>query len=251
MTNNKQIVLRAQNLDVAVGGTQILKNLNLTVRAGEVHAVLGPNGSGKSTFVQLLAGNPELKVTNGSISIFGQEASTLTPEARARLGLFVSFQYPVEVPGVSNGYFLREAVNACRKARGQALLSATDFLKRAKLILEQLKLPANFLERSLNDQLSGGEKKRNEMLQLMLLEPRLAVLDELDSGLDVDALRVIGSTLQGMRTPQRSFIIVTHYPTLLTQIKPDVVHVLQGGTIIKTGTADLVMQVAEKGFEKS
>jgi Fe-S cluster assembly ATP-binding protein len=251
VTNGKQLMLQAQNLDVTIGGAQILKNLNLTVRAGEVHAILGPNGSGKSTLVQLLAGNPELKVTNGSLSILGQEASKLTPEERARLGLFVSFQYPVEVPGVSNGYFLREAVNTCRKARGQVQLSAADFLKRAKLILAQLKLPANFLERSLNDQLSGGEKKRNEMLQLMLLEPRLAVLDELDSGLDVDALRVIGSTLQGMRTPERAFIIVTHYPALLKQIQPDVVHVLQRGTIIKSGTAKLVMQVAEKGFEKS
>ena len=242
-------MLRIENLHVCVENQPILNGLNLEVNAGEVHAIMGPNGSGKSTLAQVLAGRDDYKVTEGSITFFDQNLLELKPEARAHLGLFLAFQYPTEIPGVNNAYLLKAALNAQRVARDEQEIDAFEFMKIIKDKMQLMQIPKNFLNRSVNEGFSGGEKKRNEILQMLMLEPYLAILDETDSGLDVDALKVVASGVNGLRSPERSIILVTHYERILELIMPDFVHVLADGQIIKSGDRELARHLDERGYD--
>jgi len=241
-------MLSIKNLHAAIDGKEILKGIDLEVRAGEVHAIMGPNGSGKSTLSQVLAGNENFSVTEGEIRMQGQDLLEMSTEERAWEGVFLAFQYPVEIPGVSNLQFLKTAINAIRKHRGESEVDAVEFMKRAKAVSQQVDLDAAFLKRGVNEGFSGGEKKRNEIMQMLLMEPRLAILDETDSGLDIDALKVVANGVNALRSPERSVIMVTHYQRLLSHIVPDYVHVLAGGRIIKSGGRDLALELEEKGY---
>ncbi len=241
-------MLDIKNLHVAVDGKQILRGISLEVAAGEVHAIMGPNGSGKSTLAYVLAGRPGYEVTQGEILYDGRDLLALAPEERAREGLFLGFQYPVEIPGVGGMNFLKSALNALRKHRGQAELDAIDFLKLAREKAKLLQMDENLVGRPLNVGFSGGEKKRNEVLQMALLEPRLAVLDETDSGLDIDALRVVADGINTMRGPERAIVLITHYQRLLNYIVPDRVHVLAAGRIARSGGKELALEVEDQGY---
>jgi Fe-S cluster assembly ATP-binding protein len=241
-------MLRIRNLSASVDGKPILRGLDLDVRAGEVHAIMGPNGSGKSTFAQVLAGREIYEVAADEMSFENRDLRQMPPELRAREGIFLAFQYPVEIPGVSNLYFLRAAVNAVRAHRGLPELDAMDFMSRAREEAVSLGIDDAMLKRSLNEGFSGGEKKRNEILQMKLLEPRLAILDETDSGLDIDALRIVGDGINTMRHPERAIVVVTHYQRLLSYVLPDYVHVLAGGRIVRSGGKDLATELEEKGY---
>lgn len=241
-------MLKIENLHVRVAGKEILKGLSLEVNAGEVHAIMGPNGAGKSTLGNVLAGREGYEVTQGSVVYEGRNLFELEPEERAAAGVFLAFQYPVEIPGVNNTYFLRTALNAQRKARGEPELDSMQFLKKVREKLAVLHLKDELLHRAVNEGFSGGEKKRNEIFQLALLEPKLAILDETDSGLDIDALKMVADGVNAMRDPARAFIVVTHYQRLLDYIVPDVVHVLADGRIVETGDASLAHQLEEHGY---
>ena len=232
-------MLSVTNLDVAVNGGMILNELNLEVQAGEVHAIMGPNGSGKSTFANVLAGHPGYEVTAGSVIYEGQDLLQMDPEERARQGVFLAFQYPVEIPGVSNVYLLKAAVNEIRKHRGESELDAVKFLKLVREKLKLVDMKEEFMHRAVNEGFSGGEKKRNEIFQMAMLEPKLAILDETDSGLDIDALKVVAQGVNELRDPSRSIVMVTHYQRLLDYIVPDYVHVLAGGRVVKSGGKEL------------
>jgi Fe-S cluster assembly ATP-binding protein len=242
-------MLSIKDLQVSVEGRQILRGLDLEVGSGEVHAIMGPNGSGKSTLAQVLAGRDSFSVDGGSVIWDGRDLLELATEERAREGLFLAFQYPVEIPGVSNAYFLKAAVNSVRRHRGEPELDAMDFLARVKQEMKAVGMKEEFLYRSVNEGFSGGEKKRNEVLQMALLQPRLAVLDETDSGLDIDALRVVADGVNRLRDPARSMIVITHYQRLLDYIVPDRVHVLAKGRIAKSGGPDLARELEERGYE--
>lgn len=241
-------MLKIENLHASVDDTDILKGLNLTVKPGEVHAIMGPNGSGKSTLGHVLAGRPGYTVTAGSASFLGQDLLELETEQRARLGLFLAFQYPVEIPGVSNMEFLKAAVDVQREQRGDKPLDAVSFMKQARETCKLVDLDPAFLKRGVNEGFSGGEKKRNELMQMMLLEPRLAILDETDSGLDIDALQVVARGVNAMRSPERGFVMVTHYQRLLDYIEPDYVHVLAGGRIVRSGDKSLALELEDRGY---
>lgn len=245
---SKTPLLEVKDLVAEVDGKTILNGISLTVNPGEVHAIMGPNGSGKSTLANVLAGRDDYEVVSGSVSFKGQDLFELEPEERAREGVFLAFQYPVEIPGVSNMQFLKASVDAVRKHRGQEELDAPSFMKLAREHCKELKLKPEFLKRGVNEGFSGGEKKRNEILQMALLEPSLALLDETDSGLDIDALQVAAEGVNALRNPQRSFIVVTHYQRLLNYIVPDYVHVLAGGKIVKSGGRELALELEEKGY---
>jgi Fe-S cluster assembly ATP-binding protein len=242
-------MLTIENLHVRVAEREILKGLSLTVARGEVHAIMGPNGSGKSTLAQVLAGREDYIVTEGAIRFEGRDLLALAPEERARAGVFLAFQYPIEIPGVNNAYLLKAALNAQRAARSEQPVDAFEFMKLIKTKMELMQIPRDFLNRSVNQGFSGGEKKRNEILQLLLLEPRLAVLDETDSGLDVDALKIVAGGVNSLRNPERSMLLVTHYERLLELIVPDYVHVLAGGRIVKSGGAALARELDERGYD--
>ncbi|MFN8219457.1 MAG: Fe-S cluster assembly ATPase SufC [Fimbriimonadales bacterium] len=242
-------MLQINNLHARVEEKEILRGLSLTVKPGEVHAIMGPNGSGKSTLASILAGKDEYEVTDGEVQFLGQDLLELAPEERAGEGLFLAFQYPVEIPGVSNMYFLRSAVNAVRKHRGIAEMDAMEFLKYVRERTKLLHLDDSLLNRSVNDGFSGGEKKRNEIFQMAVLEPRLYVLDETDSGLDIDALRVVADGVNALRSPERGFLVITHYQRLLNYIVPDFVHVLVDGRIVKSGGKELALELEEKGYD--
>jgi Fe-S cluster assembly ATP-binding protein len=242
-------MLEVRGLHVAVNGTEILRGVDLSVKAGEVHAIMGPNGSGKSTLTQVLAGHPAYTVTAGTATYDGKDLLALKPEERAREGLFLAFQYPVEIRGITNSYFLRSAVNAVRKHRGQEELDPLDFLQVLEDKLKAIGWDDTLMNRPVNEGFSGGEKKRNEILQLAVLEPRLALLDETDSGLDIDALKTVAHAVNKLRAPDRSFVIVTHYQRLLNFITPDVVHVLADGRIVKSGGPDLAHELEAKGYD--
>ena len=242
-------LLDVEDLRVSVDGKEILKGLTLHVKPGEVHAIMGPNGSGKSTLAYVLAGRDGYDVTGGSIRYKGQDLLALDPEERSRLGVFLAFQYPVEVPGVANSYFLREALNAHRKAKGQDEMDAVDFLDVVKEKAAMVGMDDKFLSRGVNEGFSGGEKKRNEILQMAVLEPELAVLDETDSGLDIDALRTVAEGVNKLRSPQRAMVVVTHYQRLLNYIVPDQVHVLAGGRIVKSGGKELALELEKSGYD--
>ncbi|MFP8875029.1 MAG: Fe-S cluster assembly ATPase SufC [Myxococcota bacterium] len=241
-------LLEIRDLHVNAAGTPILKGLNLTIQRGEVHALMGPNGSGKSTLANVLAGRPSFEVTRGEILFEGADLTALAPEIRAREGIFMAFQYPVEIPGVSNNYFLKSALNAIRTQRGEPELDAVDFLELCRDKMQSVEMPDDLMKRSINEGFSGGEKKRNEVLQMMLLEPRLCILDETDSGLDIDAVRVVASGINSLRGPERAMLVITHYQRLLDYIVPDVVHVLADGRIARTGDKDLALELEEKGY---
>ena len=241
-------MLKIKNLHVRVAGKDILKGLSLDVKAGEVHAIMGPNGAGKSTLGNIIAGREGYEVVEGSVMLEGVDLLALEPEERAAAGVFLAFQYPVEIPGVNNTYFLRTALNAQRKARGEAELDSMQFLKRVREKLAVLDLKDELLHRAVNEGFSGGEKKRNEIFQLALLEPKLAILDETDSGLDIDALKAVADGVNLMRSPERAFIVITHYQRLLDYIKPDVVHVLADGRIVESGGPELALQLEEHGY---
>lgn len=241
-------MLSVKGLKANVGEKEILKGLDLEIGSGEVHAVMGPNGSGKSTFAHVLSGREGYEVTGGSVDFDGTDLLGLEPEERARLGLFLAFQYPVELPGVNNTYFLKAALNAIRKSRGEEELDAVSFMRLMKERLKVLHLDDSLLKRPVNFGFSGGEKKRNEIFQMALLEPKLAILDETDSGLDIDALRIVADGVNALRSPQRSMIVVTHYQRLLDYIQPDYVHVLAKGRIIRSGGKELALELEEKGY---
>lgn len=241
-------MLKIENLHASVAGKEILKGLSLTVNAGEVHAVMGPNGAGKSTLGNVLAGRDGYEITAGTVSYEGRNLLDLDPEERAAAGLFLAFQYPVEIPGVNNTYFLRTALNAQRKRRGEEELDSMQFLKRVREKLAVLHLKDELLHRAVNEGFSGGEKKRNEIFQMALLEPRLAVLDETDSGLDIDAMKLVADGVNAMRDPARAFIVITHYQRLLDYIVPDFVHVLADGRIVESGDKSLAHKLEEHGY---
>ena len=241
-------MLEITNLHVRGGDKEILRGINLAVGQGEVHAIMGPNGSGKSTLARALAGHPDSEVTGGSITYEGRDLLAMAPEDRAREGVFMAFQYPVEIPGVNNAYFLKAALNAKRKHLGLPELDAMDFMALVREKASILHLDPSLLTRPVNEGFSGGEKKRNEIFQMAVLEPRLAILDETDSGLDIDALRAVAEGVNAMRSPDRAIIVVTHYQRLLNYIVPDVVHVLQDGRIVRSGGKDLALHLEEKGY---
>ncbi len=243
-------MLEISDLRVSVGGGEIIRGLTLSVPAGEVHAVMGPNGAGKSTLAYALAGREGYEVTGGAASLDGVDLLDLLPEQRAALGLFLSFQYPVEIPGVPALTFLRTALNAQRKARGEAEMSAPDFLKAARAAGERLRIPADMLKRALNVGFSGGEKKRFEALQMAVLEPRFAILDETDSGLDIDALRIVADSVNALRAPERAMLVITHYQRLLDYTNPDRVHVLARGRIVASGGPELALELERDGYDK-
>jgi Fe-S cluster assembly ATP-binding protein len=242
-------MFKIENLHAGVDGKEILKGVNLEVNPGEVHAIMGPNGSGKSTLGYIVAGRDGYEVTEGTMEFKGQDIVELGPDDRAHLGVFLAFQYPVEIPGVNTTYFLKSAVNEMRKARGLAELDAVEFLKFIKEKAALLELPGDFLKRALNVGFSGGEKKRNEIFQMAVLEPTLAVLDETDSGLDIDALKVVSNGVNQLRSPERSQIVITHYQRLLDYIVPDFVHVLYDGRIIRSGGKELALELEERGYD--
>ena len=245
---SKQPILEIKDLTAGVEGKQILKGINLTIGPGEIHAVMGPNGSGKSTLASVLAGREGYEVTSGSVEYLGQDLLAMEPEERARAGLFLAFQYPVEIPGVNNAYLLKAALNAVRKQRGLPELDAFEFLAQVRDKMKLMQMDESFLNRGVNEGFSGGEKKRNEILQMAMLEPKLALLDETDSGLDIDALRVVSEGVNALRSPERAFIVVTHYQRLLDYIVPDYVHVLAHGRIVKSGDKKLALELEEKGY---
>ena len=242
------MMLSIQELHVAIDTTPILKGINLTVNPGEVHAIMGPNGSGKSTLSKVLAGHPAYQVTQGSIVYDGADLQPLLPFERAQAGIFMSFQYPVEIPGVTNINFLKASVNAVRKGQGKLPLDAIEFLSYIRAKCALLEMDESFLYRSINEGFSGGEKKRNEILQMLALEPKLAILDETDSGLDIDALRVIAEGVNAMRSDARAIILVTHYQRLLNYVEPDFIHVLAQGRMIKSGDKSLALELEDKGY---
>jgi len=241
-------MLSIENLHVSVGDKPILKGVNLQIKAGEVHAIMGPNGSGKSTLSHVLSGKPGYTVTEGKVTYQGKDLLDMEPEMRAREGVFLAFQYPVEVPGVSNIYLLKSALNAIRKHQGLAEVDAMDFLTLVKDKIKLLEMDEKFLYRSVNEGFSGGEKKRNEILQAAILEPSLCILDETDSGLDIDALKVVAAGLNSLRATDRSFLMITHYQRLLDYVKPDIVHVLADGKIVKSGGPELALELEAKGY---
>jgi Fe-S cluster assembly ATP-binding protein len=243
-------MLKIEDLHVEVDGKPILKGITLEIGAGEVHAIMGPNGSGKSTLAYVLAGRDGYDVTKGSVTYKGQDLLKMTPELRAAEGIFLGFQYPVAIPGVSNIYFLKAALNAIRKHRGQDPLDAIDFMKLSKDKAALVQLPDELTKRSVNDGFSGGEKKRNEIYQMAMLEPALAVLDETDSGLDIDALKVVAHGVNALRGPERAMLVITHYQRLLDHIVPDVVHVLIDGQIVRTGDKNLAKQLEKEGYSE-
>ena len=246
MTSHR--LLEIQNLHVRVGGNEILRGLDLTVEAGQVHAIMGPNGSGKSTLAHVLAGRPGYEVTEGRVLYRGQDLLSMAPEVRAREGVFLAFQYPVEIPGVSNTYFLKAAVNAVRKHRGLEELDAIDFLAMLKEKMKVVDIDQDLVNRPVNEGFSGGEKKRNEIFQMAVLDPTLAILDETDSGLDIDALRVVARGVNALRSPERATVLVTHYQRLLDYVVPDFVHVLVEGRIVRSGGKQLALELEEKGY---
>ncbi|HEX5419523.1 MAG TPA: Fe-S cluster assembly ATPase SufC [Gammaproteobacteria bacterium] len=242
-------MLRIDNLHAEVGDRSILKGLDFVVNPGEIHAIMGPNGSGKSTLAQILAGREDYRVTAGSIEFLGKDLLEMPPEERARAGLFLAFQYPIEIPGVNNAYLLKAALNAQRAARGEQRVDAFEFMKLIQSKMQLMQMSKDFLNRSVNEGFSGGEKKRNEVLQMLMLEPRLCVLDETDSGLDVDALKIVAAGVESLRSPGRSMVLVTHYERLLELIVPDFVHVLAGGRIIKSGDRTLARELDARGYD--
>jgi Fe-S cluster assembly ATP-binding protein len=242
-------VLEIRNLHAAIGGKEILRGVDLAVNTGEVHAVMGPNGSGKSTLAQVLAGHPGYEVTQGTVTYDGRNLLEMDPEVRAQEGIFLAFQYPVEIPGVTNAYFLRSAFNEIRKARGQEELDPLEFLDLMEEKIKLVDMDPAMLNRSVNTGFSGGEKKRNEILQMAVLSPRLAILDETDSGLDIDALRIVAEGVNKLRRPDNATIVVTHYQRLLNHIIPDEVHVLHAGRIVKSGGKELAIELEEKGYD--
>jgi Fe-S cluster assembly ATP-binding protein len=242
-------MLSIRELSAGVGDKEILKRIDLEVRAGEVHAVMGPNGSGKSTLAQVLAGHPAYTITGGAVTYLGQDLLGMPPEERARAGLFLAFQYPVEIPGVSNASFLKAAVNEMRTREGLEELDAMEFLEMLDTKLELIEMDKSFLNRPVNEGFSGGEKKRNEILQMAVLEPKLAILDETDSGLDIDALKVVAQGMNRLRRPDNAMILVTHYQRILSYVEPDHVHVLFDGRIVKSGGKELALQLERKGYD--
>jgi Fe-S cluster assembly ATP-binding protein len=241
-------MLKIENLHVAVDGKPILKGIDLELSTGQVHAIMGPNGSGKSTLAHVLAGREGYEVTSGSISYLGKDLLEMSPEERAREGVFLAFQYPVEIPGVSNVYFLKAALNAILKHRGEPELDAMDFMKLARQKAAEVKLDPELTKRAVNHGFSGGEKKRNEIFQMAVLQPRLAVLDETDSGLDIDALRTVADGVNALRAPDRAMLVITHYQRLLDYIVPDRVHVLLGGRIVRSGDKSLALELEKRGY---
>jgi Fe-S cluster assembly ATP-binding protein len=242
-------MLEIRNLHTSIDGKPILKGIDLSVKAGEVHAIMGPNGSGKSTLSQVIAGREEYEVTDGEVLYKGKDLLELEPEMRAREGIFIAFQYPVEIPGVNNSYFMRTALNAIRKHKGLEEYDAFDFLEVVKENMKEIGMTPDMLDRSVNEGFSGGEKKRNEILQMTLLQPELAILDETDSGLDIDALKIVAAGVNRFRTPDRAVVVITHYQRLLDYIHPDVVHVLSEGQIVKTGQKELALELEERGYD--
>src|SRR5579872_2078778 len=242
-------LLRIDDLHASVEGKEILRGVTLTVGAGEVHAIMGPNGSGKSTLAHVLAGRPGYTVTAGSVRYFGKDLLALAPEERAREGVFLAFQYPVEIPGVNNVYLLKAAYNALRKHRGLDELDAMDFLALVRAKMQLMEMSPDFLNRAVNEGFSGGEKKRNEILQMLVLEPRLALLDETDSGLDIDALKVVAKGVNRLRSPERAIVMVTHYQRLLDYVVPDQVHVLSEGRVVKSGDKSLALELERRGYD--
>jgi Fe-S cluster assembly ATP-binding protein len=242
-------MLEVRDLQVQVGGQKVLKGVSLSVRAGEVHAIMGPNGSGKSTLAYVLAGRPGYEIVSGSASFEGRDLLALAPEARARAGLFLGFQYPVEIPGVNNAYLLKAALNAARRERGQSELDAFEFLALVRSKSHLMQIDESFLGRAVNEGFSGGEKKRNEILQMLVLEPKLALLDETDSGLDIDALKVVANGINSIRSPERSVVLVTHYQRLLDHVVPDFVHVLARGRIVRSGDRALALELERRGYD--
>ena len=241
-------MLEIKNLNVEVDGKEILKGLNLSVAGGELHAIMGRNGSGKSTLANVIAGREKYHITSGEILYDGQDLSEMSTEERALAGIFLSFQYPVAIPGVNNTYFLKAAVNVLRKHRGEEEMDAMDFLTFIKKKMKEVEMDESFLRRAVNDGFSGGEKKRNEILQLLTLEPRLAILDETDSGLDIDALKIVAQGVNNFRSKDRAVVVITHYQRILQYLEPDVVHVLMDGRIARSGGKDLALKVEEKGY---
>ena len=241
-------MLEIKNLHAKVDDNEILRGIDLTVNAGEVHAIMGPNGSGKSTLARVLAGHPEYQVTAGEITYEGQDLLDMDPDERAREGVFMAFQYPVEIAGVNNAYFLKAAVNAKRKHLGQPELDAIEFMQLVREKAKLLEIDQQMLSRAVNEGFSGGEKKRNEIFQMALLEPKLSILDETDSGLDIDALKIVANGVNALRSPDRAIIVVTHYQRLLNYIVPDYVHVLSAGRIVKSGGKELALELEEKGY---
>jgi Fe-S cluster assembly ATP-binding protein len=246
---NSEIILSVKNLTANVEGTQILKGVNLDIKAGEIHAIMGPNGSGKSTFSKILAGHPDYEVTGGEVIFKGQNLLDLEPEERALAGVFLAFQYPIEIPGVSNMDFLRVAYNSHRKHRGLEEIDTFDFEDLVTEKLDVVKMNPSFLDRSVNEGFSGGEKKRNEILQMALLEPKLAILDETDSGLDIDALKIVANGVNQLLKPDNAVLTITHYQRLLDYIIPDFVHVMQGGRILTSGGKELALVLEERGYD--
>ena len=242
-------MLEIKNLHVSVEGVEILKGIDLKVNAGEVHAIMGPNGSGKSTLARVLAGHPAYVVTKGIVTYEGKDLLAIPVEERARQGVFLAFQYPIDIPGVNNAYFLKAALNEIRKAKGLEELDAMEFLELLKEKMKIVEMDASFLNRPVNEGFSGGEKKRNEILQMAVLSPKLAILDETDSGLDIDALKIVAGGGDKMRSPDRAILLVTHYQRMLDYITPDYVHVLMGGKIVLSGGKDLAFKLEEKGYE--
>ncbi len=241
-------MLEIKNLHARVAQREILNGINLIVRTGEVHAIMGPNGSGKSTLAGVLAGRPEYELTDGSVLYLGSDLLQMEPEDRARAGVFLAFQYPVEIPGVNNAFLLKAALNEQRKHRGESELDAMDFMERVRDQMKQLEIDSDLLNRPVNAGFSGGEKKRNEIFQMVVLEPRLAIMDETDSGLDIDALKVVAKGVNSTRSPDRAILVVTHYQRLLNYIVPDYVHVLSAGRIVKSGGKDLALELEERGY---
>mgnify|MGYP003146541722 FL=1 len=243
-------MIKIENLHASIEGTEILRGINLEIKAGEVHAIMGPNGSGKSTLASVLAGRDEYEVTEGSVNFLGEDLLELEPEDRARAGVFLAFQYPVEIPGVSNINFLKTAINEIREKRGQDPLSAKDFLQQVKEKSALVELDGKLKNRSVNEGFSGGEKKRNEIFQMAMLEPKFSILDETDSGLDIDALRVVADGVNKLKTKDNATLVITHYQRLLDYIVPDFVHVLYKGRIVKTGDKNLALELEEKGYDR-
>ena len=241
-------MIKINNVYAKAGDKEILKGLSLTVKPGEVHAIMGPNGSGKSTLGNLLAGMPSVELQSGSVEYLGKDLMTLAPEERAAEGVFLAFQYPVEIPGVNNMYFLRTALNAQRKYRGEKPMDSAEFLRMVKQKIKDMNMRDDLLKRPVNVGFSGGEKKRNEVFQMGVLEPKLAILDETDSGLDIDALKIVSDGVNQLRSPNRSFILITHYQRLLDYIQPDFVHVLSDGKIVKSGPKELALELEEQGY---